>query len=52
METLRKRPLTLETLRVESFEAGRVEMPDLARTIATGIDSTCPCCDTRPDFCP
>lgn len=50
MESPRKKPLTLDTLRVETFEAGG-EMAEMPISI-TGIDSTCPCCDTRPDFCP
>ncbi|MBV9108950.1 MAG: hypothetical protein JO306_06065 [Gemmatimonadetes bacterium] len=47
-----KKPLSLDSLRVETFEAGGVEISEAIRTVATGIDSTCPCCDTRPDFCP
>jgi hypothetical protein len=47
-----KKSLTLDSLRVETFEAGGVEISEAIRTVATGIDSTCPCCDTRPDFCP
>lgn len=48
----RKVQLVLDSLRVETFEAGQALPVEVFRTIVTGIDSTCPCCDTRPDFCP
>jgi hypothetical protein len=55
MNTVQKTPrtrLALDSLCVETFEAGKLEIPDVeARTVVTGIDSTCPCCETRPDFC-
>lgn len=39
--------LVLDDLAVETFEAGRVEIPtaEMVGTHVTGIDSTCPCCD-------
>jgi len=44
------RKLVLEEIEVESFtiqdQTAIVQAPSI-----TGIDSTCLCCDTRPDLC-
>ncbi|HEU0054959.1 MAG TPA: hypothetical protein VFQ39_17355 [Longimicrobium sp.] len=42
--------LLADTLRVETFEAGRTDASAMPPSI-TGHDSTCLCCDTRPDLC-
>jgi len=48
--------LSLDTLRVETFEAGKADFA-IRPTLFTGIDSTCPCCsdgfpcDTKPLPC-
>ena len=63
MLTTIKRPrrtrLVIDTLRVETFEAGAATIAEMAPpTHFTGIDSTCPCCsdgftcETVPLPCP
>ena len=44
------RKLVLDDVQVESFT---IEGPSaiIAPPSITGIDSTCLCCDTRPDLC-
>lgn len=44
------RKLVLEDIEVESFTMERPAITEMPTSI-TGIDSTCPCCDTRPDLC-